>query len=106
MLQKMLKCQRKSPDVAMTRTPADAGVRPLLCPFLSSLFWQGANHLRKEAGRRQEVVTWPHKVSAKAREQTKNEGPRNMGADGRKLPTDGTLPTGTDTQLHYVGQSK
>ena len=58
--------------------------------------------LRKEAGRCPEGETWPHKASAKAKEQPRKEGPRNMGAAGGKPQTDGTLPMGTDTKLHYM----
>ena len=63
--------------------------------------------LRKEAGRRPEGATWPYKASAKAqRKQLKEEGMRNMRADGRKPPIDDILPTGTDPQLHSAGQLK
>ena len=57
-------------------------------------------------GHHPEGATWPYKASAKAREQPKEEGTRNMGADGRKSPIDGTLPTGTDPQLHSAGRPK
>ena len=64
------------------------------------------DRLRKEARRSPEGATWPHKASAEARKKLKEEGPRNMGAEGGKSPTDGTLSTVMDTQLPCVGQSK
>ena len=42
----------------------------------------------------------------KQREQPRGEGTRSIGADGRKPPTDGTLPSGMDPQLHSVGQTE